>query len=707
MADVAALIRRSRGRAGTPALVRAVPVWVWLVGLVVVSTLIRYAIGRRAVAPWIMVDELIYSELAKSFAATGHFLVRDEPSDVYGFVYPALISPAWAIYQKVPDAYAAAKAINAFLMSLAAVPAYFLARRVIGPWLSLAAAALTVSVPSLVYTGTLMTENAFYPIFLLVALTMLLWLERPTVAWTMLLIGACILAFLTRTQAIALLPAVLTAPLVLAGRRAFREYRLMYGLAGAGVVLVLIVQAARGASPLGLLGAYEAARDSNYSVGEVARWFLDHVAELDLSLGVIPFAALILLTLVSRRLARADRIFVAVAVSLSFWLVLEVAVFASQASVSRIQERNMFYLAPLFLIALLLWIERGLPRPSLPTTIAVVLAAALPGAVPYEDLIGLSTVSDTIALLPLWSLSDAGVGLQNIGLVVVCASILAGLVLLLVPRRYALVLPLLVLAYFAASQKPIQGKQRTASIGSLFAGITVPHRDWIDRAVGSDADVAAIWSGNTDRYAIWENEIFNRSVGTVYDTGAPLAGDLPETQLRTDRKTGLMRGPDGKVVRAAYVLTDGSVSLQGRVIARDERKGMLLYRVGGPLRQTSRVDGLYPQDTWSGRTVTYTRLSCRGGAVAVQLQSDPALFPRANTVTASVGGRVVAQVSVAPRATRVLRVPLRAEGGNCVVRFTVARTAIPAVVTNGANADPRPLGIHFNRFAFSPPGRTP
>ena len=73
--------RRLRRRpAGAPAralaLARAVPVWAWLVGLVAVSTRIRYVLARRMVAPWIMVDELIYSELAKSFAAGGHFLVR-------------------------------------------------------------------------------------------------------------------------------------------------------------------------------------------------------------------------------------------------------------------------------------------------------------------------------------------------------------------------------------------------------------------------------------------------------------------------------------------------------------------------------------------------------------------------------------------------------------------------------------------------------
>ena len=62
-------------------LVRAVPTWVWVGGLVVVSAGIRYALARRIVAPWIMVDELVYSELAKSFADTGHFLLRGESTD--------------------------------------------------------------------------------------------------------------------------------------------------------------------------------------------------------------------------------------------------------------------------------------------------------------------------------------------------------------------------------------------------------------------------------------------------------------------------------------------------------------------------------------------------------------------------------------------------------------------------------------------------
>src|SRR6478752_2416969 len=99
----------------------------WLAAIVVISAAIRIALGRHVIAPWIMVDELIYSELAKSFAATGHFQIRGVASNGYGFVYPALIAPAWKVFGPMPTVYAAAKAINAVVMSLAAVPAYFLA----------------------------------------------------------------------------------------------------------------------------------------------------------------------------------------------------------------------------------------------------------------------------------------------------------------------------------------------------------------------------------------------------------------------------------------------------------------------------------------------------------------------------------------------------------------------------------------------------
>ncbi len=215
-----------------------------------------------------MVDEIIWSEVARGIADAGEPLLRDEPDPGYSIVYPLLISPVYALFESLPDAYAGVKTLNALLMSLAAVPAFFLARRVVRDGLALLAALMTVAIPSMAYTGTVMTENAFYPLFLLVALVLVVVLERPTpllVALLLLLVG---LAYATRVQAVALVPAVLVAPLVLAlfERSSFRatlaKFRWLYGIVAARRSRCCSsFQAVAGG---GLLGAYEPVGERSY-----------------------------------------------------------------------------------------------------------------------------------------------------------------------------------------------------------------------------------------------------------------------------------------------------------------------------------------------------------------------------------------------------------------------------------------------------------
>src|SRR5215208_5083638 len=242
-----ATIARERGRAYSLALVRAVPVAAWLAGMVTLSAIVRFVVARRMTAPWIMVDELVYSELARGIASGAGYALRGEAVGLgYGAVYPLLISPAYLL-DSLSDAYGAAKAINAVLISLAAVPAYLLARRLVSAPLALVVAALSLAVPSLFYAGTIMTENAFYPIFLAAVLLLVRALERPTPLRVGLLLAATGVAFLTRTQAVALVPAMMTAPLLLEawrGRlRSLLEYRWLYGGAAVSAGLVLAAAA--------------------------------------------------------------------------------------------------------------------------------------------------------------------------------------------------------------------------------------------------------------------------------------------------------------------------------------------------------------------------------------------------------------------------------------------------------------------------------
>jgi uncharacterized membrane protein len=263
--------------------VRAVPAWAAVAAIVVVSTGVRFGFARHMVGPWIMIDEIVYSELAKSFAANATFAVRGVPTSGYGVVYPVLISPAYALFHSIPTVYSAIKLINSLLMSLAAVPAYLLARRVLSLRGSLIVAVLAVSVPSTFYAGTVMTENAFYPIFLLVALALVAVLQRPRAVTVVAFLLALGLAYETRAQAVAVLPAALTAPLVIAAlNRRFRDvlaYRWLYAITGGLAALVVVGEVARGRSLSSLLGAYAAATHSSYDAGAVAHWILWHLSE--------------------------------------------------------------------------------------------------------------------------------------------------------------------------------------------------------------------------------------------------------------------------------------------------------------------------------------------------------------------------------------------------------------------------------------------
>jgi glycosyltransferase involved in cell wall biosynthesis len=682
-----------------PSRLARIPVWGWLVALVVLSAVFRYGLSRRVVAPWIMVDELIYSELAKSFASSGHFLIRDVHHGAYGVVYPVLIAPAWKLFSSVPDAYAAAKTIGSVLMSLTAIPAYFLARRVLPPLSSLLAALLAVAVPSMMYTGTLMTETVFYPLFVCAALVLVLTLERPTIRRQLVLLAVCLLAFLTRSQAIVLVPAVATAPLLLAWLdhrrlRALADFKVLYGVLAAGIAVVLGVQLARGHSPFDVLGSYSVTGHATYHVDQVVKWLLFHISELDLYLGIAPFAALLLLTFTARSLDRPLRIFLAAALPLTAWLTLEVAAFASALS-PRVEERNLFYVAPLFFVALLAWIERGLPRPRAAAAAAVV-AAALPGALPYHSLIAPSAESDTLALMPLWWLQERVVSVDTIPILVVAVAAAIALTFLVISPRYALVLPGLVLLWFAFGTERIERFDHgfpKASVGALYQGITAPKRNWVDSAVGRNADVAFVYSGSqpTEQpLTLWENEFFNRSVGPVYDLRQQSMGGLPETRL-TQRADGVLLA-NGAPVRQAYVLTEAEVPLAGRIVARDKLKGMVVRQTDGLVRIGYRVSGLYPNDTWSGKRVTYTRLRCRGGKVTTVLLRDTNLINAPQTVQAA-GRRVVLRTN--DQAT--LTVPLRPANGVCRVVFTVSPTAVPGP------GDQRVLGVHFLEFRYTGP----
>ena len=684
------------------------PMWAWLGALYVVAATVQLALGLRVVSPWIMVDELVYSDMARSFADTGHFLIRGVHAN-YGFVYPLLLSLAYKLSGSVADAYQWARVLNALAMCSVVIPTYLLARRVVRPGFAFAAAALAIAVPPTIYIGTLMTENAFYPIFMWLAYALVLALEQPTLRRQVILLALCALAFLTRAQAVALVAAALSAPLVLAWIERGRPRRLgawkpLYAIVGGAAFLVIVVEVARGRSPSQILGGYSVTTEhASYQVWPALRWIVYHLAALDLSLFVLPFAAMIVLVANARHLDRALRVFSAAAVALTVWLVLEVGIFASHWS-QRIEERNLFYLAPLFLVALLAWIERGQPKPARAAVAAAGIAAALPGTIPFLQLMNINAQSDTLFIQPWWYLGDRVAGRGNVALLAVAVSVVLAAAFLWLPHRYAPVLPVLIALGFFLTWLPLQlwiHSFPRLSSATYTTGISAG-RSWIDAAVGRNADVTIVWTGDNP-YRGWENEFWNRSVKHAYDLTPPdtlLAGPT-EPHLTVEASTGLLRDPAGKTVHAQYVLAEPSAQISGTRIAADDARAMVLYRVDGLLRTSTAITG-WLGDTWTEPTVTWLRRGCVRGVLRVPVHSDPTLYPGVIQRIAVSGTTRPVVVRLPSTSTKTIVVPLTPRGGICHVRFEITPSRRPADYPALNNPDPRTLGVLISGFEYVP-----
>ena len=304
------------------------------------------------------------------------------------------------------------------------------------------------------YTGTITTESLYYPVTLALALTLVRYLERPGSRGSRGCAAALAVAFATRSQSLAFVPAIATAPLVLAALRrrldVVRPFLPLYVIGTVGALGLVVVQALRGESLTDLLGAYSVVGEGGYDVGSVLRFWLWHVEELDLYVGhparsprsssfshaVARCPTACRSTLPPPRRSSSGR-------------PSRSAAFASRFASDRVQDRYLFFLAPLLVVCLLAWVEHPVARPRIQTAVAAGIALALPLLFPFERFIGEPAKSDTLGLVPLWSVNEHLVAGRYWVTVGVVGALLAA-VLLAARERYAIAAPLVVLALFVA-----------------------------------------------------------------------------------------------------------------------------------------------------------------------------------------------------------------------------------------------------------------
>jgi len=586
--------------------------------LFVVACAYQFLQARGHATPTVFNDELLYAKLSQAFAA-GHWLeIRGAHYAFPAPVAPLVQAPAW-MFGSMTDGYAAAKLLNAVVMSSAVFPAYWLARGLVRRSFALLVAAGTVATPAMLYHAYLMSEAVAYPVFVLAVAVLVRGAVAPSRAFALAVPAVCVIAVATRVQFI-VLPLAYVAAVAVCGRGRYRVYGVPLAVLGAlGGALLLVP---------GALGSYGEAGRYRPPVGVLAHWTLTNLSLLPFSLGlaIVPGALLGLAFALLRPRSVGERAFAVTATAIAVLFVAQAA-FVSAGEAHRPLERYLFYLTPLAFLAFFLYVERGAPRRVVHLGVAGVIGIVL-SQVSLPGLTGTAAFFFDSVTESAYAREAARIGIGNGSLLFALAPVaLAALAVALPLRRPAAAAALAVVAIGVqvASGAAVAGTDHLVTgWATRTFGSTPPN--WLDRSGLGHATYLVLPDANP--FLGSDLESWNRSIRRLAVLEAPAPDPFPREVARV-RPNGMLE-LDGAPAAAQLVVTNtfgSQIGLDGHIVARP-RDGLVAYQLarGAHVRWLAR--GLAP-DGWTGRRLVYRVWPSRPGTYRFELS-----LPRGNPARA-------------------------------------------------------------------------
>ena len=666
---------------GTSRLDRLVAAYPLLLAYLLLLILYAWQTTKHS-TPWLFTDELQWAEESRAIAHHGVEQLRGQRVP-FDSLYAYVIAPAWWAGD-TSSGYAAAKYVNAIVMTASLFPGYALARLFVPRLPAIACGIATAAIPSVVYVGLLIPETLAYPWSTLVLWLVARALLRPGRGTVVTALAGLAVAPAIRGELAVLVLTATVGVAVMAvtsarGRATIKGWNLRERV---GAVILLV----GAAIALGALGNHHS---TSWQVGthfhhRLFTYGLWAIGAFTIGIGILPVVVTVAWLLGDRFGTREDRALWGMLAGAAIAFCGYTAVKASYLSTNfaiRVEERNLIYLAPVVFAVVARWAVTARTR-LMPLALATAACWYLLDTTPYHN--NEHFYSDAPGLSVLQWLN------QKIYFTTTDArrllfGILAGTVVVLLLRELArrhrlanrAAVPAGVLLAVAAIGWNLWGEIAASSASSQFSdaqrGILPTPPDWIDNATGRSP---AIYFGQSmaGSNAFWSLEFWNQSITEVWSTDASAPGP---GAVRTPNFLDTTGAVDPQLP-VDWIVAQPGIEPVGTKTA--PVGGLRLYRVPHPIRLADAYGGLSTDANWMSTSAFYYRFTSAGtrpGVAVVQLSRGAAcgdfapsrITIRLSSLAIDADGQPVAQRALAvrhvllhssPCETKTVRIPARA-----------------------------------------------
>jgi len=602
-------------REGSNALARVatVPAWAWVAGIVTASFGGRLIAAVGRLAPHYLPDEYIYPTLARSFAEHGRPMIRGVGVHFPALLDPLATAPVWLVTSDPVTAYRLTQGLHAAFISLAAVPAYLLCKRLgLSQWPALAVAALAVAVPDGVYASSMLADPLAYPLVLAAVYAGVCVVEESTLARQAVFAGFSALAVTARIQYAVVPLAVVGAEIVADRGRLLTSVKRLWLALGLLIVPPVLLFTTLGSQRV--LGVYSNG-DHNLHPGAMGHWIAREAMLLTYASGwvLVPGAIAGLVFAAMRPRGRAELAFAVTTLLVAGALLLEAAQIADTDS-QRFQERYLFTLVPLLATAFALYVKRGLPA-RIPVGLGAAGLLLLAARVPLSGYAAAHNKDDSPtlwAVLRLEALVSVGNGALAVALVAAVLSCVAALTAFRrLPATVAFAAALAACCALSAGASSFDARTSGSMRHSLPADLR-----WVDHARLGHVDLVAPPGARKEQS--WQQLFWNTSVTRFLSLGSPKLDQFSTKIVRVRRDGALL--VDGRPDRRPLLVQTYASTVQLTGVERVRHDVIFdLYRPRGTPRLRLLAAGRFV-DGWLAPQGAINVWTQRPGTLDVMLQ---------------------------------------------------------------------------------------